>query len=212
MKKHTHETLAKRRRLERTTQLIRELPTASPLCAHCNKVPTERREALEVSTSGGVRCKLTVRTCLLRMLHSRIKNTRKQKKIQTTHGTTKYHLVAVRTSHLKHDIACALVQRCRMQDLQMRNCGQNSAVCNMCRNAEMHRRAKLCVRVGESTVETRPSTDMFRVILDHGPSHSRTSHAVRTTNKNDRDYDQQQKRKITKNIICTSEHHRDTQT
>ena len=212
MKKHTYETLAKRRRLEHTTQLIRELPTASPLCAHCNKVPTQRREALEVSTSGGVRCKLTVRTCLVRMIHSRIPYTRKQKKIQTIHSTT--NTISLRCGHRTHDIACALVQRCRMQDLQMRNCGQNSAVPNMCRTSEMHRRAKLCVRVGESTVETRPSTDKFRVILDNGPSHSRTSHAVRTTNKNDRDHDQQQKRKITKkkNIICTSEHHRDTQT
>ena len=64
-----------------------------------------------------------------------------------------------------------------------------SAASNMCRNAEMHRRAKLCVRIGESTVETHASTYKSRVILGHGPSHSRTSHAVRTTSKNDRDYD-----------------------
>ena len=97
MKKHTHETLAKRRRLERTTQLIRELPTASPLCAHCNNVPTERREALEVSTSGGVRCKLTIRTCLVRMLYSRTTQIRKQKKIQTTHSTT--NTISLRCGH-----------------------------------------------------------------------------------------------------------------
>ena len=84
MKKHTHETLAKRRRLERTTQLIRELSTASPLRAHCNKVPTERREALEVSTSSGVRCKLTIRTRLLRMLFPRIPYTETEKFKQHT--------------------------------------------------------------------------------------------------------------------------------
>ena len=91
----------KRRRLERTTQLIRELPTASPLCAQCNKVPMERREALEVSTSGRVRCKLTIRTCLLRMLFPRIPYTETEKDSNNTQHH-EYHLVAVRTSHSRH--------------------------------------------------------------------------------------------------------------
>ena len=50
------------------------------------------------------------------------------------------------------------------------------------------------------------------VIFGHGPSHNRTSHALRTTRKMIETPTCRRQTHNLENVICTSEHHRNTQT
>ena len=210
MKKHTYEALAKRRRLERTTQLIRELPTASPLCAHCNK-GAHRTEG----NARGVherRCPMQTNNSHVFASDALLSNT-----IHTeteTNQTTQHHedhLVAVRTSHPRHclrivfnGVACRTFKleiaarfRPNVTCVEFRKCTEGpNCVSELANQRSKHVHQLTCSASFLATVQA--------IAEPHTLFEQRAKMIETTTNNRNA--------KSRKNIICTSEHHRDTQT